>query len=340
MGHQPPLFEAWLELNVHSRHVLHALRASFARWQNPHVYPGDLLDHLRAFARLCASVERSDRGAFARTASELAVDVSVLRRRMQTLSAFVGAPLLEGRGNRLRLTAAGARARVLSLRTLESAAQLAVRGEADAGPLRVACTGTILGELLPPALRALRDAYPRLSFRVRRAGAEAAIALLANDEIDFAVVRSGDAPAGVASVRLAADRLWLACVQGSPPATARRLAMGTVAKEPLIGYSSTSSTMKRLMAVLGPLGGAPWIEVDGKTAALAYVAAGLGIAFVSAIASTTLHRKGVVLRDVSTHFAPVSFWLVWRERAALPAMHRRFVAELRGTRAGAAPSAP
>lgn len=304
----------------------------------PRVYPGDLLDHLRAFARLCASVERSDRGAFARTASELAVDVSVLRRRMQTLAAFVGAPLLDGRGNRLRLTAAGVRARAQAVRTLESAAQLTLVGEADAGPLRVACTGTILGELLPPAFRALRDAYPKLSFRVRRAGAEAATVLLANDEIDFAVVRSGDAPAGVASVRLAADRLWLVCVRGSPLATTRRLGMATVAREPLIGYSPASSTMKRVMAVLGPLGAAPWIEVDGKTAALAYAAAGLGIAFISAIASTTPERAGIVLRDVTAHFEPTAFWLVWREGAALPPMHRRFVAELRGARGGTPPT--
>jgi DNA-binding transcriptional LysR family regulator len=304
------------------------------------VYPGDLLDHLRAFARLCASIERAERGSFARTASELAVDVSVLRRRMQTLAAFVGSPLLEGRGNRLRLTAAGVRARVQAVRTLESAAQLVVLGEADAAVLRVACTGTILGELLPPAFRALRDAYPRLSFRVRRAGAEAATALLENDDLDFAVVRSRDTPPGVASVRLAADRLWLAVAGGSPLATARRVTMAAVAAEPLIGYSPASSTMKRLMAVLGPLGAAPWIEVDGKTAALAYVAAGLGLAFVSAIASTTPERPGVVLRDVTAYFEPVSFWLVWREGAALGEMHRRFVTELGGRRAASTPPAP
>jgi DNA-binding transcriptional LysR family regulator len=35
------------------------------------------------------------------------------------------------------------------------------------------------------------------------------------------------------------------------------------------------------MAVLGPLGASPWMEVDGKASALAYVEAGLGIAFVS-----------------------------------------------------------
>lgn len=292
-------------------------------------YPGDLLDHLRAFAQLCTIVERSERAAFARTATELAVDVSVLRRRMQTLATFIGAPLVEGRGNRLRLTATGVRARVQAVRTLEAAAELAAIRAGDAGPLRIACTGTVLAELLPPVLRALRGAYPQLSFRIRRAGHEASRALLASDEIDFAIVRGGARPVGVASIRLAADRLWLACARATPTATTRRLAMASVAAEPLVGYSSASSTMKRVMAVLGPLGAAPWIEVDGKSAALAYVAAGLGIAFVSAVASEMPERTGVVLRDVTAHFEPISFWLVWREGAALPPMHRRFVGELR-----------
>ena len=292
-------------------------------------YPGDLLDHLRAFAQLCASVERGERGAFARTAAELAVDVSVLRRRMQTLATFIGAPLVQGRGNRLELTAAGTRARAHALRTLEAAAELAVVGDDDAGPLRVACTGTILAEVLPPALRALRDAYPRLLFRVRRAGATASRGLVARSEIDFAIIRAAERPPGVASVRLAADRLWLAVAGRSALARAGRLTLPTLAREPLIGYSPESSTMKRLMAVLGPHGGAPWIEVDGKAAALAYVAAGLGIAFVSAVASQKPVRAGVALSDVTASFGPVSFWLIWREGAGLHGVHQRFVEELR-----------
>src|SRR5436190_207163 len=74
-------------------------------------YPGDLLDHLRAYCALCACVERGERGAFTRAAGELALDVSVLRRRIQTLALFLGAPLVEGRGTHLRLTQAGTRAR-------------------------------------------------------------------------------------------------------------------------------------------------------------------------------------------------------------------------------------
>jgi DNA-binding transcriptional LysR family regulator len=271
-----------------------------------------------------------ERSIFARTATALAVDVSVLRRRMQTLEAFIGAPLFEGRGNRLRLTAAGRRARVQAVRTLEAAAELALIGVEEPGLLRIACTGTILAEVLPPALRALRQAHPKLSFRIRRAGGEASRTLLANDEVDFAVVRGPARPDGLSSVRLSEDRLWWAVRAGHDLAKAPRLTMASLAREPLIGYPPTSSTMRRVMSVLGPHGASPWLEVDGKSAALAYVAAGLGIAFVSAVAWVQPEREGVVARDVTAHFEPTSFWLVWREGAALGAMQRRFVDELQG----------
>lgn len=291
-------------------------------------YPGDLLGHLRAFAALCASVEAGERHAFASAATNLAIDVSVLRRRMQSLAGFVGAPLLEGRASELRLTRAGGRARVQALRALEAAAELTVAAQDDVGPLRIACTGTIFSEVLPAGLHALREAYPRLLYRVRRAGAEASRVLITRGDADFAIVRSAERPAGFPSARLGADRLWLATPRKSRAPSARSPTMAALAREPLIGYGAASSTMRRVMAVLGPHGAAPWIEVDGRSAALAYVAAGLGIAFVSALANQRPERADVVLRDVTSSFGPVSFWLIWRSGTVLSRAHQRFVDEV------------
>ncbi len=248
---------------------------------------------------------------------------------MQTLATFLGAALVEGRGNHLRLTGAGARARTHAARTLEAAADLAAATHTESEPLRIACTGTIFAEVLPPVLRTLRDAFPRLMLRIRRAGAEASRALVASNDVDFAVVRAAERPEGVASVRLAADRLWLAVSRSSALLETGRLPMAAVAREALIGYAPESSTMRRVMAVLGPHGAAPWLEVDRKAAALAYVAAGLGVAFVSAVAWQRPERAGVALRDVTSAFGPVSFWLIWRQAKALPPSHRKFVEELR-----------
>src|SRR5256885_4309386 len=99
-------------------------------------YGGDLLEHLRSFVALATAAERGERGVFGRAARELAVDASVLRRRMQTLSMWVGAPLLEGRGTTMRLTRAGVRTRAHAIRALDAVAEIAQAGEDETGPLR------------------------------------------------------------------------------------------------------------------------------------------------------------------------------------------------------------
>ncbi len=286
-------------------------------------YPGDLLDHLRAFSALSSAIEAGPAKAFSRAATDAGLDISVLRRRMQTLTEHVGAPLIAGRGSALRLTANGTRVRDRARRMLDLAASLQPSADEE-GPLRVACTGTFHSEILPACLADMRSRHPKLRFRVRRAGAEAALDLLWRDELDVAIVRSSEAPKGVASRKIGTDRLWLAVHAKSALAEAR-LSVDAMAKEMLIGYASTSATMRRIMAVLGPRGASPWIEVDGKTAALAYVAAGLGIAFVSLLAGQKPERRNVVVRDVTPLFPRVAFWLVWAEHVRLEGFRATFV---------------
>ena len=300
-------------------------------------YAGDLLDHLRAFCALAISVDRGGDHAYARAASALAVDVSVLRRRMQTLSDHVGAKLVSGRGAGLRLTPVGGRVRDRARRMLDLAASLVPEHDEE-GPFRVACTGTILAELLPGVLAAMRTRHPRLRFRVRRAGAEASRRLLANDEVDIAVVRSNAAPTSLSSRRLGEDRLWLAVPKKSALARSRRPELAVVARAPLIGYASTSATMRRVLGVLAPLGAAPWIEVDGKAAALGYVAAELGVAFVSLLAGQVPSPPGVVVRDVTNLFPRVAFWLVWPEHTELTGFRRSFVEAISASRSEASSS--
>ncbi len=285
-------------------------------------YGGDLLEALRSFVALAAAAERGERGVFGRAARDLAVDPSVLRRRMQTLASWVGAPLVEGRGATMRLTRAGIRTRAHAIRALDAVGEIAQAGEDETGPLRIACTGTIVAEVLPPMLRVMQAKHPRLGFRVRRAGADASRDLLTRGEIDFAVVRSSTRPEGVSSAKVGPDRLWLAM-----PAShgKKRPTLAAVARMPLVGYGRQSSTFRRVMEVMGPLGASPWIEVDGKMAALSYVAEGLGVAFVSVLATQKFTHVRVTLFDVSASFPSVAFWLVWPARAELTGWKKTFV---------------
>jgi DNA-binding transcriptional LysR family regulator len=299
-------------------------------------YPGDLLEHLRSLSVLADRIDRGGAAVFANAARDLAVDVSVLRRRLQTLARHVGAPLFAGRGERLRLTPAGVNARAKAVRALGAVAELSASTEDDVGPLRVACTGAILGEVLPRAFRVVREKHPRLGFRARRAGSVAARELLDRGEVDFAIVRARERPSGVRAQRLGNDRLFVAVADASPLAQMRRPSLGVMAREPLVGYGPASATMRRVLEILAPLGAAPWIEVDGKAAALAYVAEELGIAFVSALAGQLPQRDGVTLIDVTSSFPPLAFWLVSGSREPTPGWRATF-ASVMGAAVSAAP---
>lgn len=167
-------------------------------------YPGDLLEHLRSFAVLADRIERAESGAYARAAHELAVGVSVLRRRIQTLAAWIGASLVEGRGPSSKITPAGARARELAARAIDAVEALAGSGDptVEIGPLRVAGTATFLGESSRQCSPPWRARHRELRFRVRREGASSARDVLANGERDFAIVRSPEPPADLPSRRL------------------------------------------------------------------------------------------------------------------------------------------
>ena len=108
--------------------------------------------------------------------------------------------------------------------------------------------------------------------------------------------------------------MWLAVSKKNPLAEKTRIRIEHIAREPLIGYAAPSFTMDRVMRVLAPHGKTPWIELSGKTAALGYVAAGLGVAFVSLLSSQVPAHPGVVLFDVTSMFEPASFHLAWRPR--------------------------
>lgn len=283
-------------------------------------YPGDLIEHLRGFATLANVIEGgAGTNAFVRAASQLALDPSVLRRRLQTLTDYVGSPLLSGRGSALKLTMAGGRVRSQAAQMIDLASAVGrhARDADHVGPLRVACTGTILAEVLPGILAWMRGQYEQLRFRVRREGAESSRSLVEKGEIDFAIVRGASdrdpttTDGRIHARKVAEDRLWLAVHVNHPLSRSKRITPAEIAKATLVGYPAPSATMKRLMSVLGPLGASPWIEVDRKAAALAYVGAGLGVGFISRVTDQAPPKhKNVVMRDVTSMFPRTSFWLI------------------------------
>ncbi len=272
----------------------------------------DLLLHLESFVVLGDRIAAGGPGAFDGAAHELRIDRSVLRRRIQALTAHVGAPLLRGRGSALTPTDAGARLHARARAIVAETRDLARLVREARERIVVACTGTITTELLPRVLRDLDgDPDARIDLVVRRAGGALAERMLLAGEADVAVVRSERAPTAFAAQLLAEDRLWLAVPKKHPLATGP-LEPARLASAPLVLYGASSRTRARVMERLAPRGAFVRVEVDGKGAALEYVRAGLGITFVSLLVGHEPPSAGLVLRDVTPHFARSRFWAMCR----------------------------
>lgn len=278
-------------------------------------YPGDLLIHVESFLALAAQIDLRRGGAFDRTARDLAIDRSVLRRRIQTLSEWLAAPLLDGRASHLRLTAAGNRLLLSGGSLVRSAEDLRATIRSTAERVSVACTGTITTELLPTVFVDLERRSPPIRLAIRRAGGALAERLVRSAQVDLAVIRDDAAPKGLLTFSLLEDRLWLVVKENHPLAHKKQIGLEDLANDPLVLYGESSRTRARVMRRLEPLGANIHIEVEGRAAAVAYVRAGAGITFVSLLPGHTVDARGVRARDVTHLFERSRFHVIARRDA-------------------------
>lgn len=276
-------------------------------------FPGDLVEHARAFGVLAAEIEMPGVGAFERAARKLRLDASVLRRRLQSLADYADGPLVVGRGRELRLTPLGARVRDVCAELVDLAG--AVRTHV-APPERVVigCTEAVSSELLPAALSALRREAPHTTVAVRRLGTEECVARLVAGGIDIGVARGAPYerrwPRELDAILLGRDRLWIAARRTHAIVRTRSVRLRNLARQPLVLYGAASATRRRVMSALGPLGAHIALEVDGRGPALAYARRGFGVAFLSLLPRCIPRAAGVRLRDVTRVFPPSAFWML------------------------------
>lgn len=276
-------------------------------------FPGDLVEHARAFGVLAAEIDVPGAGAFERAARKLHLDPSVLRRRVQSLVEYAGGSLVTGRGRELRLTPLGARVRGVSAQLVDLASAVHTNVTPPEHVV-IGCTEAVSSELLPGALSSLRREMPGVTFAVRRLGTEECVARLVAGEIDLGVARGAPFerrwPRELDAVSLGRDRLWMAARRTHAIARARTVRLRDLAKEPLVLYSASSATRRRVMSALAPLGASVALEVDGRAGALAYARRGFGVGFLSLLPRCIPRAPGVRLRDVTRLFPPASFWML------------------------------
>src|SRR6476469_6498089 len=148
---------------------------------------------LRELARL---------GSMHEVAEQLSVTTSTVSQQIAALARDLGSDLIEPEGRRVRLTPAGRRLaqHAVTILAAVDAARLDLNPDAEpAGTLRVAGFATAIRTSLLPIHAALAVRHPKISMLIREQEPAEALALLASDDIDLALVYDYNlAPAGFA----------------------------------------------------------------------------------------------------------------------------------------------
>lgn len=250
----------------------------------------------------------SERGTVTATARTLQMTPSAVSQQLSNLAKQLGVPLLEAHGRRVRLTDAAhlvlRHAEAVFAQLEKADAELTAYAQGEAGEVRVGAFSTAVPALVVPAVRALREAAPGISVRVRETEAAQAYELLAAGEVDIALSLAVQAPAAVdADTRftresLLADPLDVALPVDHGLASAPDLRLASLAAEPWIfGGSGPWSEITRAACEAAGFTPTQAHSASGWTSILAMVEAGMGVALVPRMAA--VRRDGVVMRELS-----------------------------------------
>ena len=218
-------------------------------------------------------------------ADELGVPQPTLSRSLARLSETVGAPLLRRQGRGVALTRHG---RLLAAAAERAIAEVAgavreIRAETDptGGLVRLGFQHVMGTDLVPTALRRLREGWPDIRVDLHQGGADPLVAGVAAGDSDLALVATvlGDLPAGLTGRVLGVQELVLLVPPDHPLAGGGRVEPAVIGGEPFVamapGFGMRTIT-DRLLHDAG-LRVRPTYECEDLATVGGLVAAGLGV---------------------------------------------------------------
>lgn len=163
-----------------------------------------------------------ERGGVSEAARSLSVGQPAITKRLQTLEACYGVPLLERRGGRLVLTSAGRKVYKLAAETLDRQFALIKDLESTVSgvrQLRLEATFTIGEHLLPTILVRFAERFPEYKMRLRLGYSRVIQTRLVTDLADLALVETAPEHPDVLVQKWRDDELILVCGSGHPLAS-------------------------------------------------------------------------------------------------------------------------
>jgi DNA-binding transcriptional LysR family regulator len=273
-----------------------------------------------------------DAGGFGRAASRVRVAQPALSRQIAQLETIVGAPLLERGAGGVRPTAAGrqladdARRILAEVAASAERARRAARGEA--GTLAVGFVdGTARRGVVAAALRAMRERHPGVGLHATVMASVQQQAALREGTLDAGFLHYRDpAESGLDGLVVARERVLLAVPAGSPWATGPTPRLADLRGEPFVWFPPAVAPGydAALRAACLAAGLVPQVQhyAVNSGSILGLVAAGLGVAFQSALGTGGDWSGQVAFREPPDLDLEVVLELAWRRDRRTPVLDR------------------
>ncbi|MGI8557545.1 MAG: LysR family transcriptional regulator [Solirubrobacteraceae bacterium] len=257
--------------------------------------------------RLRVLREVARQGSFSGAAVALSYTQPAVSRQIATLEREINAKLIERSARGVRLTDAGAalvaHADEILGRLADAEEEVRAIGELRGGRLRMAAFPTAAATIAPLAIARFRASYPEVSLSLTMAEPGEGLPALRAGELDIALSLEGidraDA-AGTENILLFEDPMYLALPVGHRLASRRRIRLADFRDEEwMLGTGDRCPDARLFKSACAQAGFEPKLafQNDDYSAIQGFIAAGVGIALIPDLATTTV-RDDVVLRSI------------------------------------------
>ncbi|MBD2774274.1 LysR family transcriptional regulator [Iningainema tapete] len=267
---------------------------------------------------------------FSRAAKKLKIAQPPLTRQIRKLEQELGVELFLRNNRRVEMTEAGKAFLEESRRTLEQVehsmrvAQGASRGKI--GRLVVAFEGSSAYDIVPASIKTYRERFPDVELVVLGMTTHEQVQALHAGAISvgFVVPPLKGKEKELVVEAVLQEPLVLALPENHPLASQSKVKVRSLANEPFIMAQRESGCgmYDQVMAICLRAGFSPKVtqEVNEMQVMLGFLAAGLGIALLSASVKQ-FQRPGVVYRELQPSCPEVALAVLWRRNDTSPVLH-------------------
>jgi len=268
-----------------------------------------------------------------RAAHELGLTQPALSRALDRLSRELGVPLFERHGRGIRLTRFGEAFlphAEQALRELEDGRRRLsdLGGGVAHGTIALGFLHTLGTELVPALVRDFRARHAEVGFELSEAGATVLLQRLAAGELDLCLSSGPPDPARYGWAPLGQEELVLIVPRTHPLAKRRSVPLRAVADEPFVTYGPNTAMRALDEELCRRAGFAPRVAFEGdETGTVAgFVAAGLGVAIVPAVARTGPALARLRITEPPARRTIGVLWAIGRYQSAAVRAFRDFAA--------------